>query len=117
MSSFEDICREFEKKEEEAERDLYALLKCLSRNVLLDLPDKDYKIALLFFLQKKQHINREGNSGTVTSYGQKAIKRGWVEINIKEYNRKKYRKLAYNLAMLILSAVAAIASVISLIGN
>ena len=114
MKDFEQFCKEWLKEIEVVERDSYALLKCISQGVVLDLGDPVYSIALLSRLDKKGCINRVGNSGKITDYGRKALNRGWVELDIKEYKKQRARKLMYNRVMLILTGIAALASVISL---
>lgn len=114
MENFEKFCKEWNKEMDVVESELYALLKCISQGVMLDFDDKVYSITLLSRLDKKGYINRVGNSGKITDYGRKAINRGWVEIDIKEYKKQCAKRLAYNRAMLVLTGIAAIASVISL---
>lgn len=114
MENFSKFCKEWEKEMSIVERDLYALLECISKGVMLKFDDYVYSITLLSRLQIKGYINRVGDSGKITDHGRKALKRGWVEIDIKEHKKQRVKQLTYSMAMLILTGIAAIASVASL---
>lgn len=94
MRSFEDICREYGKKPEEVERDLYSMLRHPEVTIVgsNDL-ERDYFGGLVSFLHLNGYLIRDWPTNKRTRKGEIAITRGYIAHNIKKNKRNNIREL------------------------
>lgn len=119
MKNFDEICNEYEKLPEIVERDLYTLLKFPEITISSDnIIDNNYYLSLKVFLDQNGFLIREQKGYKRTALGEVAKARGWVKINIKNYNKLKNKNFIRDLLTLaaaIGSIVAAVVGIISLL--
>ena len=107
MKSFEDICREYYKSDEELENDLMSLLRYKDSG---ERPSRhisgDYSNDLLILLERMGLLEDFVIERKITDRGREVIKRGWITKDYatpkKKENWKIYREwLALGIALIL----------------
>ena len=94
MERFKQFCKEWDKDEVEMERELFKTLKAIhDKKDIVILNDGKLYYAKINYLSENGFIFREHPKNRATGRGERAITRGWVEINIEKYKKLKRREL------------------------
>jgi len=119
MKSFEEICREYEKSPEQAEKNLYLLLQHPEIRITSEkVVDREYCASLKQFLIDEKYIAISQQIYRRTTKGEVAKIRGWVCIKEREYKILRIKQLLKDplfYISVLASVIAAICSVIMLI--
>lgn len=111
MKDFDEICKGFEKRPEDLEKDLYKTLQNIYSCVNVRALNVQYYYARIDFLFQNEFILR-GKKDQVTPKGELALARGWVYLNIKEYKRQKRRELWEKITPHLLQAISIVVAII-----
>lgn len=94
MENFIKFCKEWDKDKVEMERELFKTLKAIhDKKDIVILNDGRLYYAKINYLSENGFIDREYPKDRITSKGENAITRGWVEINITKYKKQRRKEL------------------------
>lgn len=108
MKRLDYICREFERKPLDVEKDLLHILDGLCQKQVVVFEDSDYKNALLNFLCNNDFITKEPEPQSLKRQGQRAQSRRWVCFKHSTYILMTLGRIAYSTLIFLFSAIAAL---------
>lgn len=101
MRSFDEICQIYEKTPEELERELFKTLSIIDERQKPVIVNQEFYTEKVAFLQLKGYISREWPLNKITPEGKRAIKQGYVHLNIKAIEEQENRALIKTLLITI----------------
>lgn len=111
MKNFEEICDEYGLSVEKLDSELFSTLITISENKKPILTEPVFYYEKVNFLHLNGYILRDSPLNKLTGKGARAIKRGWVYVNLKDYKKQKNKELWRRITPNILQTISIVVAI------
>jgi hypothetical protein len=115
MKEFEDICREYNRTDEEVEKDLrYVLMQKRDKEPIQLEAGKEYYLSLVELLKSMRCIDDRFPESVITQEGLRLIKRGYIIYDYKSPKTQEKRKIQRERLSLLIGFLGVIVGIAGL---